>query len=105
MQTQIDNVNVQLKANIYFDGKVVSHTLFLANGTKKTIGIIYPGSFKFTTGSAERMEIIAGTCRVRVAGETEWTVYGEGTFFKVPPKSWFEITVEAGILEYLCSYE
>ena len=58
------NVTVHAKANIYFDGKVVSHSIVLEDGSKKTLGIIYPGSYHFNTEQAEKMEIIAGKCNV-----------------------------------------
>lgn len=102
---QIDGVSVVLKANIYFDGKVVSHSILLADGRKKTVGLIYPGTFKFNTDAPERMDILAGTCRVKQAGAADWQEYKAGTFFKVPGKSSFEIIVENGITEYLCSFE
>ena len=60
---KFENVSVKLKANVYFDGKVISHSIFLQNGTKKTVGLIYPGAFKFNTDAPERMDIIAGNCR------------------------------------------
>lgn len=101
----IENAKVPLKANIYFDGKVVSHSLLLEGGVKKTVGLIYPGSFTFNTDAAERMDIVAGECRVKVKGETSWTSYVAGSYFLVPAKSAFEITVEKGIAEYLCSFE
>ena len=31
--SQYDNVSVVKKANVYFDGKCVSHTVVLADGT------------------------------------------------------------------------
>ena len=101
----LKNVNVPLKANIYFEGKVVSHTLLLPNATKKTVGLIYPGTFTFNTDAPERMDILAGTCRVRIKGQSEWKTYTAGTFFQVPGKSAFEISVESGLAEYLCSFE
>ncbi len=101
----IENAKVPLKANIYFDGKVVSHTLLLVGGQKKTVGLIYPGSYTFNTDAAERMDIVAGECRVKVKGETLWASYAAGSYFQVPAKSAFEITVEKGIAEYLCSFE
>jgi uncharacterized protein YaiE (UPF0345 family) len=101
----LDNVKVPLKANVYFDGKVVSHTLLLPNGKKKTVGLIYPGSFTFNTDAAERMDIIAGLCEVRLKGENTWKSYSSGTYFQVPAKSAFEISVKSGITEYLCSFE
>lgn len=101
---QFDNVSVACKANIYFDGQVVSHSLVFADGSRKTLGLIYPGEFKFNTEAPERMEIIAGTCRVRRAGESDWRNFAAGSFFDVPGKSFFEIAVDQGIAEYVCSF-
>jgi uncharacterized protein YaiE (UPF0345 family) len=101
---KFDGVSVVTKANIYFDGKVVSHTVFLADGAKKTIGLIFPGSFNFTTTAAEVMAIVAGACRVRLMGENSWKSYAAGTSFPVAANSAFDIEVESGIAEYVCSF-
>jgi uncharacterized protein YaiE (UPF0345 family) len=101
----IENVKVILKANVYFDGKVVSHTLTFPDGSKKTIGLIYPGSFNFNTGAPERMDILSGSCEVRLKGETAWKTYSAGSYFKVPGQSAFDIKVSSAITEYLCSFE
>lgn len=102
--TQFDDVSVVAKANVYFDGKVVSHTVHFKGGEKKTLGLIYPGSFHFTTGAPERMDIIAGSCRAKLAGKDEWVAYGAGSGFDVPGNSAFDIAVEGGIAEYICSF-
>ncbi len=102
---KLENVHVDLKANIYFDGKVVSHTVYEKDGSKKTIGLIYPGSYSFNTGVPELMVITSGTCQVKLAGENSWKNYSEGTEFRVSGKSSFEITVKEGIAEYLCIFE
>jgi hypothetical protein len=101
---QFANVTVACKANVYFDGKVVSHTVTFADGSRKTLGLIYPGSYKFNTGVAERMEIVAGACRVRIAGEGDWLSFPAGTLFDVPANSFFEIEVGEGLAEYVCSF-
>ncbi len=101
----LENVSVKLKANIYFDGKVVSHSIFAKDGSKKTTGLIYPGSFHFNTDAPERMDILAGNCRVLLKGEQEWKNYDAGSFFKVAGKSAFDIAVDSGITEYLCTFE
>jgi len=101
---QFDNVSMVCKANIYFDGKVVSHSVLFADGSKKTVGLIYPGAFKFNTADPERMEIIAGECRVRVAGVGDWIGFAAGTWFDVPGQSFFEIEVREGVAEYVCSF-
>jgi len=102
---KFENVTAVCKANIYFDGKVVSHTIQFADGTRKTLGLIYAGEYKFNTGVPEKMEMIAGACRIKLAGETAWRDIAAGTFFRVPGKSSFEIAVAAGTAEYICSYE
>jgi purine/pyrimidine-nucleoside phosphorylase len=99
------NVTAVVKANVYFEGKVVSHTILLESRAKKTLGLIYPGEFHFGTDAAERMDIVAGACRVRLDGSSEWTNYEAGTFFRVPGKSGFDISVAGGIAEYVCSFE
>jgi uncharacterized protein YaiE (UPF0345 family) len=104
-EREFPNVTAVAKANVYFEGKVVSHTILLASGAKKTLGLIYPGEFHFGTDAPERMDIVAGTCRVRLDGTTEWRDYEGGTFFRVPGKSGFDISVASGIAEYVCSFE
>ena len=84
--------------------KRVSHSVLFGDGSKKTLGLIYPGSFFFGTGAAEIMEVVAGSCSVRLKGETEWKTYTAGTHFHVPAQSGFDITVETGICEYICSF-
>ncbi len=101
---QFTKVTAIAKANVYFDGKVVSHTILLASGEKKTLGLIYPGKFHFGTGKAERMEITAGECRVKIDGSGDTRGYGAGTHFDVPANSGFDIEVAGGICEYVCSF-
>jgi len=103
MTTQFDNVSVVTKANIYFDGKCVSHTVLLGNGSKVTIGVIFPSSLTFGTGAPERMELNAGKCRIRMKGEDEWKTYEGGQSFDVPGNASFDIeTLET--LDYVCHY-
>jgi purine/pyrimidine-nucleoside phosphorylase len=99
------NVEVSTKANVYFDGKVVSHTLRFSDGSKKTLGLIYPGSYHFGTEAPELMQISAGSCRVRIKGEADFKPYAAGSAFRVPANSGFDIAVDAGIAEYVCSFE
>jgi purine/pyrimidine-nucleoside phosphorylase len=104
LPSSFTGVSVHTKANIYFDGRVVSHTVLMPDGAKKTLGLIYPGSYHFGTGAPERMEIVAGACRVTLDGATAVTDYPAGTAFEVPGKSGFTIAVTAGICEYICTF-
>ena len=98
------NVTVDAKANVYFDGRVVSHTIHFVDGSKKTAGLIYTGEYHFGTAAAERMEIIAGECKVVLDGSTEVLTIATGEHFDVAANSGFTITVESGICEYVCSF-
>ena len=101
---KFNEVSVNAKANIYFDGKVVSHSLILKDGAKKTLGLIYPGSYHFNTESAEKMEIIAGHCCVTLDGTKKTNSYIENQAFDVPANSGFTIEVSDEICEYICSF-
>jgi uncharacterized protein YaiE (UPF0345 family) len=98
------NVSVLKKANVYFDGKCVSHTVIFPDGSKKTIGIILPSFLTFNTNESEIMESVAGSCKVRLKGENEWKSYQEGESFKVPANSSFDIEVKEEAYHYVCYY-
>ncbi|MFA5264161.1 MAG: pyrimidine/purine nucleoside phosphorylase [Opitutaceae bacterium] len=104
LPTQFTGVTVHTKANVYFDGKVVSHTVLMPDGAKKTLGLIYPGSYHFGTGAPERMEIVGGACRVTLDGQRDARQYAAGEYFDVAGKSGFTIDVASSICEYICSY-
>src|SRR5258706_11449563 len=102
MATEFRGVTAVTKANVYFDGKVVSHSILFPDGSKKTLGLIYPGKFHFGTDKAERMEIVAGACTVKLDGQSATRDYTADTAFDVPAKSGFDIAVKGGICEYVC---
>jgi hypothetical protein len=101
--SQFDNVSVTKTANVYFDGKCVSHTVVLADGTRKSVGVILPSTLTFNTGAPEIMELLQGHCRVRMAGSDTWTEYAGGQSFEVGGNSSFDIeTLEN--LHYVCHF-
>ena len=103
MTATLDRVSVQTKANVYFDGKCVSHTVLLADGTRKSVGVILPSTLHFTTGAPERMELVAGRCKVKLAGAAGWTDYAGGQSFDVAGDSAFDIeAIEP--LHYICHF-
>ena len=102
--SEFTGVTVESKANVYFDGGVVSHTVRFTDGSKKTLGLIRPGTYHFGTGAPERMEIVAGSCVVTLDGQSAAQTYGAGQQFDVPGKSGFSIVVAAGLCEYVCSF-
>lgn len=102
--TQFDNVTAVAKANVYFNGKVVSHSILLPDGSRKTLGLIYPGRYHFGTDKAERMEIVDGSCTVTLDGSSTSQTYAAGQEFHVPAKSGFDIEVTDGLCQYICSF-
>jgi uncharacterized protein YaiE (UPF0345 family) len=44
-----DNVSIVKKANVYFDGKCVSHTVHFGDGTRKSVGVLFPSQLTFKT--------------------------------------------------------
>ena len=101
--SRFDNVSVLKKANVYFDGKCVSHTLHFADGSRKSVGVIFPARLTFKTGEPELMEISAGSCRVKLPGETDWRTFRAGESFNVAANSAFEIEA-LETLDYVCHF-
>lgn len=103
MSAQFEQVSVLKKANVYFDGKCVSHTVVLADGTRKSVGVILPSTLNFGTAAPETMELLEGHCRVRLKGQDNWIEYRGGQSFDAPGNSAFDIeTIET--LHYVCHF-
>lgn len=100
---EFKNATVVAKANIYFEGKVTSRTIFTAEGVKKTLGIFLPGEYRFKTGAEELMEILAGRVDIRLSGEQVYTLYTADTHFNVPANSFFDLKVYE-VTDYCCTY-
>lgn len=97
------NASVKQKANIYHDGRVTSRSVVTAEGEMKTLGIMLPGTYRFSTQAAEVMEVTQGSCRVKVADMQAWSDYQAGQSFNVPANSHFDIEVD-DILDYICHF-
>ena len=100
---KIDGVSVTTKANVYFDGKCVSHGIAFPDGTKKSVGVILPAALTFNTGAAEVMECVAGSCEYKLDGSDQWIRSGAGESFNVPANSRFEIRVTEAY-HYICHF-
>jgi len=101
--SEYNNVTVVREANVYFDGGVTSRTLLFPDGTKKTLGIMQPGEYEFTTGTAEIMEILSGQLAVQLPGEFDWRPVQGGESFEVPAESRFRMRVTT-LADYCCSF-
>lgn len=104
--TQIDGAAVNPKANVYFDGKCVSHSITLADGRKASVGVILPATLTFGTGAPEIMEGVAGACEYRLPGTDTWQRAGVGDKFSVPGNTRFDIRVAEGetAFHYICYF-
>jgi len=97
------SATVTKKANVYHDGKVTSRSVITAEGEMKTLGLMQAGTYRFSTAAAEVMEVLAGSCRVKLADSQDWTTYADGQSFDVPANSHFDIEVDE-ILDYICHF-
>lgn len=95
--------SVTTRANVYFDGKCVSHSVTFPDGTKKSVGVILPATLTFNTGAAEIMECVGGWCEYKLAGSGEWVKSAAGEKFSVPAHSSFEIRVTEPY-HYICHF-
>jgi uncharacterized protein YaiE (UPF0345 family) len=103
MTQQYNGVTVATKANVYFDGKCVSHSITLADGTKKSVGVVMPATLTFNTGAPEIMECVAGSCEYKLKGSDAWVKSSAGEKFSVPGNSSFEIRVTEPY-HYICHF-
>ncbi|PIW61718.1 pyrimidine/purine nucleoside phosphorylase [Shewanella sp. CG12_big_fil_rev_8_21_14_0_65_47_15] len=99
----IEQVSVAKKANIYFDGKVASRSVFFADGSKQTLGVVLPGEYEFSTSQGEIMEVTSGTFEVQLPEASTWETFEAGTQFELAANVSFKIRNTA-IAEYCCSY-
>lgn len=101
--SDFENVRVAREPNIYFDGKVISRSIYLADGSRKTLGVMLPGDYEFTTAAAEEMDFSSGTLDVLLPGAEEWLHFSGPQKFDVPANASFKLKVHT-ISNYCCSY-
>ena len=101
--SKFKNVTVVKAANIYFDGKVTSRVVEFESGEMKTLGIMLPGVYRFSTAKKEIMEIQSGRVEILLPGsQSKETIVG-GQSFEVEANAAFDIKV-LEITDYCCSY-
>jgi uncharacterized protein YaiE (UPF0345 family) len=100
---EFGNATIIKKANQYFNGQVTSRTVIDSDGTKKTLGILMPGSYTFSTQLAEHMEILAGYVDVGFPEDSNKETIKSGEYFEVPANSSFDIKVFE-VTDYCCTY-
>ncbi|MCR8645606.1 pyrimidine/purine nucleoside phosphorylase [Paenibacillus sp. N1-5-1-14] len=103
MSDKFEQVSVLKKANVYFEGKVTSRAVILADETKVTLGIMLPGDYEFGTDSKEIMEILSGELKVLLPDSEEWQAITGPAEFTVPANAKFKLQV-ATVTDYCCRY-
>jgi purine/pyrimidine-nucleoside phosphorylase len=78
---QLQGASVATKANVFFDGKCVSHTVTLANGEKKSVGVVLAATLTFNTAAAEIMECVAGLANTKWLAATNGKLRNLATVF------------------------
>lgn len=102
MSMQFDGVSVGKKANVFFDGKCVSHTVTLADGTRKSVGVILPSTLRFDLSTKEVMEVVDGTAHVSINGAAE-QVFAAGQSWAVEAGGYFIIRAVDPV-HYVCHF-
>ena len=82
----------------------MSHGLTLADGTRKSVGVVLPSTLTFKTGVPEIMEGTAGRCEYKLADSEQWVASGAGDTFSVPGDSSFQIRVSGEPYSYICHF-
>lgn len=101
--TQFANVTALTKSNVYFDGKVISHKIILADGSEKTLGVMLPGEYTFDTSVLEIMTVTAGEMSVLLSYTSEWQIFKAGDSFQVAANSQFKVKIN-DVCDYICAY-
>ena len=97
------DVNVDKIANIYFEGNVISRNIFLKDGSRKTLGVMLPGNYEFSTETRELMEIMSGKLNLKLQNDEDWKSIKDGMNFNIPKNSSFKVEV-LELVNYTCSY-
>ena len=100
---KFENVEVDIKANSYFDGRVTSRKLTFADGSIKTLGIMQEGEYEFGTSEKELMEITSGELQVKLPDSSVWRTFKGGSSFEVDANKTFSVRAKT-LVDYCCSY-
>ena len=79
--TTLRKVAITRKANIYFNGGVSSQTITIESGKTKTLDMMRPGEYQFSTDKKEIMEIQLGEADALLPDKTERQRFVSGDSF------------------------
>jgi len=101
--SEFKGVTVVKKANVFFGGGVTSRTVLFEGGAKKTLGIMQPGEYEFSTNAPEIMEILSGELEVLLPSNSAWGKMAAGDSFNVAANATFKLKVKT-LTDYCCSF-
>ncbi len=101
--SEFRNVTIVKEANVYFDGKVTSRSVLFSDGSKKTLGVMLPGEYEFSTSDKEIMEILSGELEVLLPGDSKWKTISGGQSFEAAANAKFKLKVRK-LSDYCCSF-
>lgn len=99
---KFENVTIAKSANILYDGHVTSRSLELADGSKKSLGIMLQGEYEFISIHEMIMDIQSGELEVMLPAQ-DWKKIVAPQTFKVPPNSKYKLKVHS-LIDYCCTF-
>ena len=75
----------------------------MKDGSRKTLGVMLPGNYEFSTDTRELMEIISGKLNLKLQNDEDWKSIKDGMSFNIPKNSSFKVEV-LELVNYTCSY-
>lgn len=96
-----EHATVRKRANVYYDGRVTSRVVETADGDRRTLGIVLPGSYEFETETHETIEVLAGTGRLELPDET--LPFDAGDVVEIPADTPFDFVAD-DVVDYCCAY-
>jgi purine/pyrimidine-nucleoside phosphorylase len=91
-----------MKHTLYFDGDVQS-LRFKEGAHEMSVGVMAPGSYSFSSVSAESVEILSGSVEFRLESCSASRVISQGESYQVPPNTSFQIGC-AEHVAYACHF-
>lgn len=99
----IRDVDIESKACVYFDGKIVARMCYRKDGSRFAVGVVTPGCYTFEVGDREVVHVTAGEVEILMPGEKDWERVVAPGVYRPVANSQYQVKTE-GIAEYLCEY-
>ncbi len=91
-----------MEHNVYHDGKIQSLG-FQSDKGEATVGVVEPGTYSMPTDCVERLTILSGKARVKIANQ-DWKDIKTGDVFTLPANVDVTWEVAPPNVCYLCLF-